>query len=601
VSSDRKRKRELDNDDRDSYEFKKRKLSLSYQNDGPTIFKIIHINDVYLLDNLPSLATLVKREKESGDKVIVTLAGDFLAPSLLSSVDNGKGMIDTLVHAGVNLICFGNHEADIPHAALLERINEFRADDREWINSNMRKFEVKLPKYVIVDVPSNYNRNKRKVAFLGLLTNKPKVMKSSAFGGAAGDSSIYITDVKEQALKLNDICMSQADMVVPLTHQDLALDIDLAKTGVFGLILGGHEHTEHYIKEPHSVVIKTGQDALKAAVIKVRWENSLCKKAEISYEIVNLNNYPKDEAVAKVAAKHSQLVSGLEKAWLYDFRGKEVLSSRNARNSICTMGTFLCSSSRKSLNCDAVFINGGSIRGDKDYPHGKITLGDINVELNLPTELVVVDILGADVREIVNYSHKKDGVEHNYYLQADDSVSYNLLGEIDKINNEKIVDSKVYHVAFLSKMLFEKLDNLVPLLVWKDKNTDLLGGLQHQATDAKILVLKYLAQRMWKCLPSFDEIDTDRSGELTIDEVTVALKKNFIGKIASEEARNNVAKVLIDALDTDHDGKGKDGKISKQEYAVIEDLKIPMSPMQRMMKTGLITKSVSVGRRVSHM
>jgi 2',3'-cyclic-nucleotide 2'-phosphodiesterase (5'-nucleotidase family) len=33
-------------------------------------------------------------------------------------------MIDVLNACGVDVVCFGNHETDIPHKALLQRIHE---------------------------------------------------------------------------------------------------------------------------------------------------------------------------------------------------------------------------------------------------------------------------------------------------------------------------------------------------------------------------------------------------------------------------------------------------------------------------------------------
>lgn len=48
----------------------------------------------YKLDNLPALKTCVARLKAGVPPgiVLTTLAGDFLAPSLLSSIDHGRGM-----------------------------------------------------------------------------------------------------------------------------------------------------------------------------------------------------------------------------------------------------------------------------------------------------------------------------------------------------------------------------------------------------------------------------------------------------------------------------------------------------------------------------
>ena len=48
-------------------------------------------------------------------------AGDFVAPSLLSSIDHGRGMVDVLNQVGVGVVCFGNHESDVQHESLAVR------------------------------------------------------------------------------------------------------------------------------------------------------------------------------------------------------------------------------------------------------------------------------------------------------------------------------------------------------------------------------------------------------------------------------------------------------------------------------------------------
>lgn len=53
-------------------------------------------------------------ERVLPDKVLVTCGGDFLAPSLLSTIDNGATMIDCLNTLPVSHVCFGNHESDVP-------------------------------------------------------------------------------------------------------------------------------------------------------------------------------------------------------------------------------------------------------------------------------------------------------------------------------------------------------------------------------------------------------------------------------------------------------------------------------------------------------
>lgn len=56
---------------------------------------IVQITDVYTLENFASLKTMLKQTREAyGEgKVISMLTGDFLSPYLLSSVDQGAGMV----------------------------------------------------------------------------------------------------------------------------------------------------------------------------------------------------------------------------------------------------------------------------------------------------------------------------------------------------------------------------------------------------------------------------------------------------------------------------------------------------------------------------
>ena len=103
---------------------------------GCCSLRIFHLNDVYLLDNFPRIKTLIRTNRTKNS--ITTLAGDFVAPSLLSSLDKGYGIVDIMNHTPVDLVCFGNHEADLKMDKLRKRMDE---SDFAWINSNMPGFE----------------------------------------------------------------------------------------------------------------------------------------------------------------------------------------------------------------------------------------------------------------------------------------------------------------------------------------------------------------------------------------------------------------------------------------------------------------------------
>ena len=73
---------------------------------GPTL-RLVCVNDVYSLEHLPRLKSLVREMATvtPADRLITTLAGDFVAPSLLSSLDHGAGMIDCLNAVPITHAC----------------------------------------------------------------------------------------------------------------------------------------------------------------------------------------------------------------------------------------------------------------------------------------------------------------------------------------------------------------------------------------------------------------------------------------------------------------------------------------------------------------
>lgn len=75
------------------------------------------VNDVYKLANYAHVATAIQEYKSAADdldmEVVSCLAGDFLSPSLLTSLDGGRSMLDVVNQVGFDMVSIGNHEFDI--------------------------------------------------------------------------------------------------------------------------------------------------------------------------------------------------------------------------------------------------------------------------------------------------------------------------------------------------------------------------------------------------------------------------------------------------------------------------------------------------------
>ncbi|CAE8704923.1 unnamed protein product [Polarella glacialis] len=183
--------------------------------------RIIQITDVYVLDNFPSLRTLIQEkrqelESQCGGKTISMLTGDFLAPYLLSSIDKGAGMMKMCNGTPIDYLIWGNHEDDVGHADLMKREREYKG---VWINTNMQSHESFKGSTCQVDVEvlevvSRDGLNKRKIGLLGVLSNSPSLYRPGAFGGAKIEDPWETMATYKQKLEQERGC----DIVVPLCH-----------------------------------------------------------------------------------------------------------------------------------------------------------------------------------------------------------------------------------------------------------------------------------------------------------------------------------------------------------------------------------------------
>ena len=139
---------------------------------GAVHLRIISTSDVYDLGNWSRCYTAIQELKlapHDGNHTVILLPGDFLAPSVLSCVDQGASMVDCINHVGFEYCILGNHESDVSMQALGDRVRESKFT---WINSNMIGLPnciPDLPEHVTLELSSS--TQKRSVAFLGLLTD----------------------------------------------------------------------------------------------------------------------------------------------------------------------------------------------------------------------------------------------------------------------------------------------------------------------------------------------------------------------------------------------------------------------------------------------
>jgi 2',3'-cyclic-nucleotide 2'-phosphodiesterase (5'-nucleotidase family) len=513
---------------------------------GP-LLRVVSVNDVYALDNLPRLASLLRVEAgpegEGGppDAFLAVLAGDFVAPSMLSSLDRGRGMVDCLNAAGITHLILGNHEDDIPPAELHRRIREFRGT---WISTNARSFDRRLVPHQVVEVASA-GRTVR-VGLVGVVMTDPSIYRRAPFGGTP------LTDPNATALREATRLRAElrCDVVIPITHQSLADDRALARSPVgFPVILGGHEHEVHVEEVGATWLVKAGTDAIDAAVVDLAWTEDASARdvhPAVTVRMVKVGTYPEEAAVRACVDAHMRQVHALEDAIILPLRDGEALSSVGARSRQTSLGTLICTRLRDALGADACVLNGGGVRANRDYA-SHLAYGDIRAELPFDNEMVVANLPGRVLADAVASSRAIAPRESGGFLQVDDGVT--VLGpgaRITQVAGAPFDPDRVYRVALVRAFL-TGMDHIEPLVAFASAHPE---EVPHAGSgrELKEVLVESLALSMWHSLGGFDALDADHDGVVGEAEVSAA-----IARVTRQVASPMTLTLVMNAVDKNHD------------------------------------------------
>jgi 2',3'-cyclic-nucleotide 2'-phosphodiesterase (5'-nucleotidase family) len=502
--------------------------------------RIVSVNDVYSLENLPRLATLLqerretRREEKPADAFLVVLAGDFLAPSMLSSLDFGAGMVDCLNAVGVTHVIFGNHEDDVPRAELEKRISEFRG---VWLDSNAHAFGDRLPRTQVIEVGAV------RVGLLGVVMSDPSTYRDVPFGSRG------VEPANEVARREAAVLRASCSTVIPLTHQPMDDDRELARTSPpFPLIIGGHEHVPFLEQVGTTWIVKAGADATRAAVIDLVWPDDVRSSGEpvVTIELEPVASFVEDPQVRARVDHHMVRVRELETSTLFTLPAGTSLSSVGTRRQQTSLGTLVCSTLRDTMRAEVGLLNGGGLRGSREY-RAHFTYGDLETELPFDNELVVVRLPGQVLAEAVAASRAHAPADSGAFLQVDDGVDLDpATHRIHRVAGAPLDPSRDYAVATV-RNLFDGLDRIEPLVRFGREHR---GRLPQPGSgrDAKHVLVEAFALDLFRALPAFEVVDTDHDGRISVAEVEAAL-----GRQSHQAPSHLVAELVMNAVDADHD------------------------------------------------
>lgn len=357
-----------------------------------------HVNDVYEIEpgrdggGLAEMKTVLDTERARAPKLVFSLGGDLLSPSLMSASTKGAHMVRLMAAAGLDVAVLGNHEFDFGADNLRRRIAE---SPFPWLASNV----LDPDDSPFGDGVATWQReiDGITVAYLGVLTEATGNL-------SAGAADVRFTPALETAARLaGELKRRGADVVVALTHLDLEQDRRLAAQarGTIDLILGGHDHDVYAIAEGDGpLILKAGHDAryLAVAELDVVKEGGKARVHPAGWRMISTRGAVPDAAMAaEVTHWRRQLDADMDRR-LAAVRGSLDSTQPGVRKAESSFGNLIADCLRNGLGGDVALINGGGLRADRVYQDGSaLTMGDVRREMPFGNVAMLLEVTGADL------------------------------------------------------------------------------------------------------------------------------------------------------------------------------------------------------------
>ena len=490
---------------------------------APFEFVIIQLNDVYEISpldggrvgGLARVATVINEVKQKNPNTISVLSGDFLSPSLISSLSvqegtesrriAGEQIIDVFNAMGLDYVTFGNHEFDIKAEDLQQRM-----DDSEftYFSSNVRfQPENEAPRPFtqrgtpIPDVATHTFKTASgddfRLGFIGV---------TLPFNQA---SYVHYEDVFEAGKTAFAAARTTHDLVFAITHLAIEEDEQLARAiPELPLIIGGHEHSDSLATAGNTRIAKADANA---RTVYIHWITYSPESGtlDIWSQLMPITNDIKpDPRTASVVAAWEARADALIGTMGYD--ANEVIATLPAaldgreeviRNYQTNLGRLVaCAMLAADDDAEFAFINSGSIRID-DKLNGQIQQRDILRTLPFGGPVVHGTFSGDVLQRILEAGFITNKDAGGYF-----QVTGNLVNTDGAwlLNGAPIESGESYQAVlpeFLSLGLEDNLDFMDeegqyrPVSsVLPDKNANI---------DIRNLVIQYLKQPDWVNTCSF--------------------------------------------------------------------------------------------------
>ncbi|GAF19163.1 5'-nucleotidase [Bacillus sp. JCM 19046] len=212
----------------------------------------------------------------------------------------------------------------------------------------------------------------------------------------------------ETALSYKDELEEQADIIIALTHIGYDQDRRLAEAvDYFDLIIGAHSHTT--LNQPVEVngtpIAQTGSNLNNIGELSLIFNDETSEVSGVTGKLTAVSSLTNvDESVqAVIDGYNAEMEDVLGKVVGYTNTG---LSRDGRFNGDAPLGNFWTDAMRAFAEADVALTNNGGLR-DSIAP-GDVTLNDIYKIEPFANEIMVIEMTGAAIEEVIAFSYSRD-------------------------------------------------------------------------------------------------------------------------------------------------------------------------------------------------
>jgi len=391
----------------------------------------VHLNDTYRVGDVEDgkaggfsrVVTVIRELQAEGKDVRILHGGDFLYPSLESSLWHGEQIVDAFnfMDALAPLYAVaGNHEFDPQTPDSL--ISAVRSSQFDWLGDNYTFATGEDDVDGALKTAFTFESNGKTIGIFSL----------SIHPDDGGNERAYLPMQKDYAgiaeKVINEFEHAGVDAIIGVTHLHMWQDTELARLRAkhpkFVFIVGGHEHESEFspFTEQSAAIMKGASNARVIWTIDLSFDAAgapyiTTKELPLDGQVMRDSEY--DVLATKWRDRLLEIYPFIEAtvgAAALPLDGREV----TVRNEESNWASFIADQMRGAFGkpeADLAFLNGGTLRID-DFVQGDIHFEDLGRTFGFSSFLRYTTVSGKEFRQIMEAGYRGFGPSKGYFPQV---------------------------------------------------------------------------------------------------------------------------------------------------------------------------------------